>query len=339
MYITDLKAISPQSTFNDDFYNGKITVHSGNKYFAQEPDYTNIISPILLRRMGKSIRIGIGAAMPLIQRNSDINGIIVGSSEGGLEDCIKFLNQIITYDEGTLSPTNFVQSTPNALAGNIALLTQNTCYNMTHVHKGHAFENALLDAFLLCKEVEPQTILVGNVEEISDYNFNIETLNNHYKKEETTSETLLNSKTKGTVCGEASCMFIMKNNTEEYLAKVIDIDMITYPTDAELNSLILSVLERNNLKLTDIDILIEGRNGDIETENWYNSLNNNLFKNIETISFKHLSGEFPTASAFGLYLGVNAIANKLHYNKKSPKYILIYNHYKGVQHSVTLIGK
>lgn len=338
MYITDLKAISPQLTFNDDFYNGKITVNYGNKYFAQEPDYTNIISPILLRRMGKSIRIGIGAAMPLIQRNSEINGIIVGSSEGGLEDCIKFLNQIITYDEGTLSPTNFVQSTPNGLAGNIALLTQNTCYNMTHVHKGHAFENALLDAFLLCKEEEPQTILVGNVEEISDYNFNIETLNNHYKKEETSSDTLLNSKTTGTVCGEGSCMFIMKNKTDEYLAKIIDIDMITFPTEAEINSLILTVLERNNLKLTDIDILIEGRNGDSETDVWYDSINN-LFNTIETITFKQLSGEFPTASAFALYLGINTIANKLHYYKKSAKYILLYNHYKGEQHSVILIGK
>ena len=62
-----------------------------------------------------------------------------------MEDCIKFLNQIVEYKEGLLTPANFVQSTSNAAAAQIALVTKNHQYNITHVHRGLAFENALMD--------------------------------------------------------------------------------------------------------------------------------------------------------------------------------------------------
>ena len=68
------------------------------------------------------------------------------------EDCIRFLNQIVQYDEGTLTPTNFVQSTPNAIASTIGMNLQCHGYNITHVHRGNAFENALLDALMYLDE-------------------------------------------------------------------------------------------------------------------------------------------------------------------------------------------
>ena len=100
----------------------------------------------ILRRMGKAVRIGVGAALPLLDGSSNPDGILIGSANGGMEDCIKFLNQVMEYDEGRLTPTNFVQSTPNAIAAQIGLATLNKGYNITHVHRGLAFENALLDA-------------------------------------------------------------------------------------------------------------------------------------------------------------------------------------------------
>ena len=242
MYITGFKTISPQSTYDETLFKGNYTFHSGNKYKALEPDYNGLIAPNLLRRMGKSIRMGIGAGLPLIQGQNDIDAIILGSSEGGLEDCIKFLNQIVNYNEGTLTPTNFVQSTPNALAGSLALMSQNSCYNITHVHKGNAFENALIDALLLFGEGKANTILVGNVEEISEYNFNIETLAGQFKTEETTSENLLTSDTIGTVCGEGASMFILKAEAREYFARIIDVEQIVYPTESEIIALIICLL-------------------------------------------------------------------------------------------------
>ncbi|RZM12149.1 MAG: hypothetical protein EOO88_45975 [Pedobacter sp.] len=124
--------------------------------------------------MGKAVRMGVGAAMPLLQHQEAVDGIIIGTANGGMEDCIKFLNQVIDYDEGLLTPGNFVQSTPNAVAGQLGLMTKNQCYNITHVHRGLSFEMALIDAMMQVKENPGKQYLLGSVDEISDYNFNID---------------------------------------------------------------------------------------------------------------------------------------------------------------------
>lgn len=180
MYIIDSACISPQQTFDNAFFDGHVKVHEGDRYLAVEPAYGQMIPAGLLRRMGKAVRMGVGAGLPLIQKNQ-VDGIILGTANGGLEDCLKFLNQIVDYHEGTLTPTNFVQSTPNAVAGNLALMSKTTGYNATHVHKGLAFEAALLDAMMLLDEKPAQRLLLGSIEEISDYNHNIDLLSGSFK--------------------------------------------------------------------------------------------------------------------------------------------------------------
>jgi hypothetical protein len=344
MYITALKTISPQPTYDESFIDGNHIIHSGNKYIAQEPDYTGIISPGLLRRMGKSIRIGIGAGFPLIQNRKDIDAIIIASSEGGQEDSVKFLNQIIAYNEGTLTPTNFVQSTPNALAGTLALMSRNNCYNITHVHKGNAFECGLTDASLLFREGRAKAILVGNVEEISEYNFNIDLLAGKYKNEETTSGNLLQSGTPGTVCGEGSCMFILEATSQDYWARILDIDQITLPTEDELHNLVKSLLTKNNLHPKDIDTIILGNNGDSRTDFWYNNLSERIFPGQPVNTYKNLVGEFPSSIAFAVYLGAWMISGKgsgisgINLPGKPVRNLLIYNQYNSQQHGVILMS-
>ena len=344
MYITALKAISPQPTYDESFSKGNHVVHSGNKYRVQEPDYSGIISPGLLRRMGKSIRIGIGAGLPLIQNRKDIDAIIIASSEGGQEDSIKFLNQIVDYDEGTLTPTNFVQSTPNALAGALALMSQNNCYNITHVPKGNAFECSLTDASLLFSEGKAKAILAGNVEEISDYNFNIEVLAGKYKAEETTSENLLLSGTPGTVCGEGSCMFILEDSPKEYFARITEVEQITFPKEKELHDIVINMLTKNNLLPGDIDAIILGNNGDSRMDYWYNSLSEKVFPGLAVYTYKNMVGEFPSSIAFAVYMGAWMISGKeimIGANilpGKPIKNLLIYNHYNGEQHGIILMS-
>ncbi len=342
MYIKDLIAISPQSTFNNTFSKGVIRSFEGKRYEAIEPDYMGSIPLNLLRRMGKAIRMGIGAALPLIKRNAKTDGIIIGTSDGGLEDCIKFLNQIVQYEEGTLTPTNFVQSTPNALAGQLALMNSNTGYNITHVHKGLAFENALLDAQLLLEERKGKSLLVGNVEEISDYNFNIENAAGHFKVDDVKSNELLSSNTPGTVCGEGSCMFIMHSDSENTLAEIIDIDHIVFPSIFDIKNKVRLFLERNKIVANDVSTLFLGKNGDVNTDFWYDEIHKSFFSEARVFTYKNLVGEYPTSSAFALYMAVNVLnENKVTPKNKSVKknLTLIYNHYKGNQHSLILLQR
>jgi 3-oxoacyl-(acyl-carrier-protein) synthase len=344
MFITALKAISPQPTYDESLFQGNYTILRGNRYKAQEPDYASLISPNILRRLGKSNRMGIGAGFPLIQNQNDVDAIIIGSSEGGLGDCIKFLNQIVAYSEGTLTPTNFVQSTPNALAGSLALMSQNTCYNITHVHKGHAFENSLIDALLLFNEGKASTILAGNAEEISDYSYNIETLAGQFKSEETTSTDLLASNTAGTVCGEGSSMFILQADAREYFARIVDVEQISYPTEGEIYALVNEVLKKNQLIPNDIDALVLGYSGDNRTDFWYSNLTKIIFPEKAIYSYKNMVGEYPTSIAFATYMAAWLLSGKsvsvkpMKQPDKPVKRILIYNHYKGEQHGLILMS-
>mgnify|MGYP001570970148 CR=1 FL=1 len=218
MYIHKSLCISPQHTF-DKINLEDVVASVENKMIAIEPKYENI--PLnILRRMGKAVRMGVGAAMPLVKYYPELNGIIIGTANGGMEDCIKFLYQVIKYDEGTLTPTNFVQSTNNAIAAQIGLSTHNNSYNITHVHRGLAFENSLLDAMMMLKENPDNTYLLGSVDEISSYNYNLERLGGWYKKEILRNSDLYKSNTPGTMAGEHASMFIVNDKKEGASAKV-----------------------------------------------------------------------------------------------------------------------
>jgi 3-oxoacyl-(acyl-carrier-protein) synthase len=296
--------------------------------------------------MGKSVRMGVGAGLPLIQKRTDIEGIILATANGGLEDCLKFLNQIVEYKEGTLTPTNFVQSTPNAIAGNLALMSKNTGYNTTHVHEGLAFECALLDAMMLLNESKARTLLVGSIDEISDYNYNINFLGGSFKSESTNSETLLNSDSPGTVSGEGAALFVVESEiSENSVAQVLDVGQITYATYTELVACLHNLLEKNRIMVKDIDTVILGYSGNNRNDHWYSQLYQELFLHTSVYSYKNLTGDYPTASGFATWLAVQLFAGKeipsalLHHapHVRKSKNILIYNHYKGVQHGFVLL--
>lgn len=339
MFVKDVYAISPQLTFNLAFENGEIVEINADRYLAQEPNYLEFIPSGQLRRMGKAVRMGIGAGLPLIQRHSKLDGIIIGSANGGLEDCIKFLNQIVDYEEGVLTPTNFVQSTPNAMAGQLAILSDNSGYNSTHTNGSLAFENALIDAQLQLQQGTNTTaFLVGSVEEISEYNYNIDVHAGRYKGIATNNTSLLNSTTDGTICGEGATTFIISNDANNALAEIIAINQITYPTAKELQELIQSLLQENGLNTAAIDTLVLGNNGDGRLDHWYNETVSPLFTVAQTLHYKQFVGDYRTVSAFGLYFTVQHMLGLLTSNtKERPKFALIYNHFDGIRHGFILV--
>jgi len=335
MFIKDLYAISPQLTHNLEFESGDFQAHATGKILAIEPNYLEFIPAGQLRRMGKAVRMGIGAGWPLLQRNPNLNGIIIGTANGGLEDCVKFLNQIVEYEEGVLTPTNFVQSTPNALAGQLALLSKNTGYNSTHVNGSLAFENALLDAQMYFENCNAtQQLLVGAVEEISEYNYNIDLLAGRYKTEIISNKQMLHSNTKGSVCGEGSTMFVLSNSPENAKAEIIDVMQCTYPSEKELELNVEQLLNRNNLEAKDVNMLVLGNNGDTSLDFWYKHLAANVFPSTSPATFKEYCGDYRTASAFGLYLAVRLISSSM---VKAPKTALVYNHFDGIRHGFILL--
>jgi len=348
MYITDLRSISPQNTYTDEFLKGELVNHDGIIFNVTEPDYMDLIPRGLLRRMGKAVRMGVGTGLPLIQNNKNIDGILMGTANGGLENCIDFLNQIVEYDEGMLTPTNFVQSTPNAIAGQLALMDQNRGYNTTYTNGGHAFENTLLDALMLFEEGNAKKLLIGGIEEISTYNYNIDFLADHYKEVAVGNFDLIESLTKGSVCGEGSNMFIVEAQASEYLAKIEDVAQLTFPKKTDIKLCIDALLKKNNLHYSDIDTVMLGMNGDVDHNVWYEHVSEELFPNTTALTFKHLVGEYRTCTSFAVWLSAHILNGesaflpsiiKRQIDNQSIQHILIYNHFDEVNHSFILLKK
>lgn len=344
LYIHHTVCISPQVSFPETDLEHLLT-GSENKLFAKQASYADI-PPAVLRRMGKAVKLAVSASGPLLKQYTNLDGIIIGSANGGMEDCIKFLNQIMQYEEGVLTPTNFVQSTPNAIAGQLGFLSKNKGYNITHVHKGLAFENAILDADMLLEDNPEHTYLLGGLDEISDYNFNIECLSGYIKTEEVSNTDLYQSKTAGSIAGEGVAMFVVNAERKGAVSKLGEIKTIHTTDKEEVKQAYEQFLADNKITYQDIDMLLTGENGDGRYTGYYEALESSL-KDAWIGRFKHMSGEYQTASSFAVWLANHILQTQevpLHVIKRKTEKtpfnnIVIYNNYQGVQHSFMLVSR
>ncbi|HVM88372.1 MAG TPA: beta-ketoacyl synthase chain length factor [Puia sp.] len=341
-YFHHINCISPQKTFSEiDLEH--INTPVGDKLLSVEPAYEGI--PLnILRRMGKAVRMGVGAALKITRQNPD--GIIIGTANGGMEDCIKFLNQVIDYNEGMLTPTNFVQSTTNAIASQIGLMSANKGYNCTHVHRGLAFENALLDTAMLLRENHGHQYLLGGIDEISAYNYNIEFLEGCFKKEKITGIDLYKTNTAGTIAGEGSVMFLANNNPAGASGKLIALRMLHCYDENDVAEELKKFIRSHFPVSEQPDVFFSGENGDNRLQKYYDACEQAFNKETAVVHFKHVSGEYATVSAFAAWLACHVLQTqklpmhflKYAHSKNHFKNILVYNNYRGLQHSFMLIS-
>jgi len=348
-YINGLGCISTQETFDTVFLE-KAEINENDTVFAvKSPVYKDFISPVAIRRMAKGVKNGIVAsAMAMKEANVTVaDAIITGTGMGCIEDSEKFLTAIIDNKEEFLTPTSFIQSTHNTVGAQIALGLQCKAYNLTYVNGSVSFESALLDAKLKIEEQEANTILVGGIDENADYTTSLFRLAGTIKKENESPYKVLNSTTNGAVYGEGATFFVLENEIKDTTyAEVLDIEIINKLDVNEVEVKIVDFLKASGLQISDIDAVVLGYNGDVEFDVYYKLLSTNAFVNTPQIYYKHLSGEYNTSSAFGLWVGAKIIktqnipeiisVNKL--KKSAYKTILLYNQYKGIDHSFTLIS-
>ncbi len=342
-YIHQHSCISPQQTFlSVDL--GLLHDPVDKQLRAIEPGY-EAIPPGVLRRMGKAVRMGVGTALPLLQNNIVPDGIIMGTANGGKEDCVKFLNQIIDYDEGMLTPINFVQSTPNAVAAQVGLLSKNHGYNITHLHLGLAFENAMIDADMFLNESPENNYLIGAIDDISTYNYYFEDKGGWYKEAAIKSDALYDTNSPGSIAGEAAVMFRVDANKNDAIAKVVAVDTLHSRNEESVQGKLTQFIKTHLPAGEKIDLLLSGENGDNRLQSFFN-IAEAAADGAAIARFKHMSGEYPTATAMGLWLACNIIQQQSmpsHMIKKQGsssayKNVLLYNTYKGIQHSFILVS-
>jgi 3-oxoacyl-(acyl-carrier-protein) synthase len=346
MYIRSTGNISPQASF-DKLLSEPVS-YSGDKLSCIEPDYAAYIDPKQIRRMSRIIKMGVAAAFDCL-KDTGIkipDAIITGSAYGCLADTDVFLTRLVENKEELLSPTAFIQSTHNTVGAQIALLLKCHNYNNTFVHRGFSFESALLDGMTLINEGSATNALVGGVDEIIDASHAILQRFGLYKKNNANSLGLLQPGSKGTVNGEGTAFFLLQKEKSNHDYASLDGLSVFYKPNGvdEIEKRIASFLEDHKITMDDIDIVISGRNGDIKNDAIYDKLGKGIFINKPIAGYKHLCGEYPTSSAFALWLAANMLKTG-----KVPEIcgtgipgdarkILIYNHYQSMHHSLYLLS-
>jgi 3-oxoacyl-[acyl-carrier-protein] synthase II len=348
LYIRATGNISPQKTFGHPPLLQDLVQQNGNRLYCTEPGYGSIIDVKLIRRMSRIIKMGVAAAKECLQEAGIENpdAIVTGTAYGCLEDTTVFLKKMVEQKEEMLTPTAFIQSTHNTIGAQIALLLQCHRYNNTFVHRGFSFESALLDAMMLLQEGSATQVLAGGIDEITDTSHAILSRFGLYKKNNIDNLSLFKSRSKGSIAGEGAAFFLVSSRASEKNYAALDAVHIFYkPIDVkEIEQEIQIFLSGQSLTINDIDIVLTGRNGDSAGDAVYSQLNNTIFSNSTIAHYKHLCGEYPTSTAFALWLVAAVIkAGSLPAvlgtsTKKQIKRVLIYNHYQSIHHSLLLVS-
>lgn len=350
VYINSIASISAQKTYDNSRFLEDITEYEDTVIYAQEPDYKQFISPTASRRMAKGIKMGVAASKIAMEEAEidSLDAIITGTGMGCMIDSEKFVGATINNNEQYLTPTSFIQSTHNTVAGQIALGIECKAYNFTYVHSATSFESALLDAKMQLENDEAKNILVGGVEELGAYTTRFHQTINHVKNNPVGISTLFSSNTQGAVFSEGANFFVISNEKKKLCyTELVAVDIFNSLKKESVAKTIEAFLKENNMKVADIDVLVMGNNGDVDFDGFYTQLTDTIFNRTQQVVYKHLVGENNTVSAFGVWVGAQILKTQtipeiIKFNKtKSSEIgtILCYNQYRGQNHSLVLLKK
>ncbi|MGZ3924515.1 MAG: beta-ketoacyl synthase chain length factor [Flavisolibacter sp.] len=300
MFIKAASTISYQPTFRNPGFSASLTpLTEVSKLSA--PDYTGFIAAMDRRRMSDIQKMSITCAMDCLTQAEiqQPDAVIVGTSMGCSVNIKTFLDKIIEANEGPLSPTSFIVSTHNTVAGQIALLLKNHGYNMTYTQNTLSFEQGLIDAMISCKE-GMNNVLVGGADEEEESIYNMHARLND-------NNALLSS---------GASFFLMSNQHDQCRVRVVDVGSFGW---VENNGhTVNQFLQANNTTIDEVDLTLFAIDG--KQKELPNLLPGKL------IDYQQFAGTYYTSSAFALHYAFDILLTQLHSNHGDHvKTILVYN--------------
>jgi len=349
-FINGIGLISPQNTIDPEVFLQSIVEHKAEYMKSVDPVYKEFLDPLQTRRLSRIIKMGITSAR-LCLRNAGCempDSIITGTGLGSVEDTEKILAEL-PKEEKFLNPTPFIQSTYNTISSQIAIYLRCHGYNSTYVHRTFSFESGLLDALLQLEEKSAENILVGGIDEMSLNHLMVTRRSGLWKTEIINNLELRKSMSPGAVAGEGSGYFMISASpVPGTYARITGVETIYKPSDfAFIKEKTIGFLQSNGLNLSDIDLIMVGVNGDDRWDGIYDAFTSNIFPGRPVSWFKHLCGEYHTATSFALWATANILKRQMYppvmqLNDLQPlkiENILIYNQFRNINHSMILVSR
>ncbi len=294
VYILSASQISAQEPFcaASDF----LPIGSRGMVPCKEPDYKSFISPMVLRRMSSVLRRSIAVTKDVLKKAGIEcpDAIITGTGLGCISDTESFLLKMVKEGETMLNPSKFITSTPNTIGSQIAIHLGCNGFNSTHLHDGLAFENAMLESFLLLSRGELSNVLLCAADQLTE-----------------TMYSLLDRAGiwKDLPSSEASVAFMLSSNSHNAVARIDDVVISRNNHLRELERMLL----QHNLSWEDIDTIITSDFGGMESNEFAF-----LPQGKRILTYKQYSGQFLTASAIGTYIACGMLESN-----KAQKMLLV----------------
>lgn len=241
--------------------------------------------------MSEVLKTAITCSIDCLQQVglSQPDAIIVGTSMGCCVHTKNFLDKILSAGEGPISPTSFIVSTHNTIAGQISLLLKNHGYNMTHTQNSLSFEQSLIDA-MLCIQNGSGNVLVGAADEEDDTIYNMGArLNNENIHPSSGSSFFVLS-------GEKSTPAFIN------LVDVGSFGLINNPP-----KIILEFLDSNKLSPRDIDLVLYSNTDQKKTEDL-----ERIFRDRKLFDYEKITGTYFTNAAFAMSYAIDILSNDSH---------------------------
>lgn len=290
MHITASSTISHQPTFRNKGFSLEL---SELKLLSEliTPDYSAFIPGMDRRRMSQVLKMAIACSIDCLEQAglSQPDAIIVGTSMGCCVHTKNFLDKILSANEGLLSPTSFIVSTHNTIAGQISLLLKNHGYNMTHTQNSLSFEQGLIDG-MLCMNDGCSNVLVGGADEAEDAIYNM--------RERLNDEKIRLS------CGAS---FFILSNEKGNPASINILDVGSFGLIDDSSSIITGFLDSNNLSTEEIDLVLYSNSDQKKTDEL-----TIIFGHGKIFDYQKIAGTYFTNSAFAMNYGIDILSHRKH---------------------------
>jgi 3-oxoacyl-(acyl-carrier-protein) synthase len=241
-----------------------------------------------------------------------------------------------------------MQSTYNTISSQIAIQLKCHNYNSTYVHRTFSFESSLQDALLQIAEGTADDVLAGGIDEMTPNHLAITKRAGHWKKEPVNNLDMLKWNSPGSLAGEGASYFLISGNrTDKTYACIRNVKTLYKPSNPdEVGRRVNRMISDSGLSISDIDLVLLGINGDNRYDPIYYEFARSIFKGTPLSYYKHLCGEYHTASGFALWLAANILMRqtipeiiRLGDNHREPvRNIIIYNQYYNINHSFLLLS-
>lgn len=329
-------AISASSCINPGIFSqveGSASTPTGD-FQVQAVDYKEHIEARQLRRLSKVAKMGIYSAKDCLAKTErqQAESLIVATNTGGFSALDSFISGMIKKQEQNLSPVYFLQSLLSDVTGQIVLSLGIEGYTTTYTNRGAAFESSLLDARILLEEQPEHTILVGGTDELP-------TSYSDIIRHSGFLEAGMNAEQDQAVrLGENAIFFALNKSIKKGDIVINDCQSFLGLGPKQADEKLQAFLEANGG--ISPDLVLSGFYNEEQFSNYFPGWG--AKKNV--VLFKQYCGEFPTSTAFGVWLAEQVLKGEISPEALGlPKplqaqNILIINQFRASNFSFTLLS-